>query len=218
MKKINLITLLLIVVLAVSACGSPTEAPQAATEAPVVESTDVPLGKLVSTNGVEFTIPPELGLDAISGIIPEVPEGQMGESPAYLQFVIQGYPNFTGTNEMQFNIPQIRVYSVQEVAKSNWGQNALVKLRALLANPVANPNPDAMVVPSAYSNAGVVTASNLKFLSTTSLAGVRTLTTFGQAVLPITNSTLMYQFHGLSSDGRYYILAIMPIKGINSSG
>jgi hypothetical protein len=209
MKRFQFVTPFLIGVLIFSACNLPVQNTPQPGQTPASQpaaTTSVLDGKLIASNGVEFAIPTGLGTDATSIIVPEVAAGGMGESPAYLQFSLQGYPLSAARVE-----PQIRVYSVQELAKYNWGQGALVKLRAILANPLATPNPDAAIMPSPYANAGVIMASNLKPLSPAGVSGVRMIASFGQAILPIMNDSLAYQFHGLSADGKFYVMALLPV-------
>jgi hypothetical protein len=212
MKRYQYLTLLLIGMLILSACGSPapaqnTSQPAETPAAPSAAETPAPSGKLVSTNGVEFTIPTGLGTDASGTIIPEVVD-QMTEFPAYLEFTLQGY-----TPTTEYSKPQVRVIPIQELAKKNQGQDTLVKLRAILANPVANPSPDITAMPSSDTFATVVAAANLKPLSPSGINGVRMLAGFGgMAVMPITGDRVMYQFQGLTTDGKFYVAVRMPLS------
>lgn len=211
MKRFQLTSLLLIAILLLTACGAPTQAaqtqeqqPPAATE---TQTPAAPSGKLVSSNGMEFVIPIGLGTDASGTIVPEVVD-QMDEFPAYLEFTLQGY-----TPTTEYSKPQIRVISVQELAKNNQGQDTLLKLRALLANPVTNPSPDAQTMPSSDKFANVVAAANLMPLSLSGISGVRMLVGFGgMAVAPMSSDMVMYQFQGLTADGQFYVAVRMPLS------
>jgi hypothetical protein len=41
--------------------------------------------------------------------------------------------------------------------------------------------------------------------------GAREITQYGQAVGPASNGGTFYHFQGLTSDGKYYVIAILPI-------
>lgn len=41
---------------------------------------------------------------------------------------------------------------------------------------------------------------------------MRYLTQNAQAVMPINNKNLFYTFQGLTSDGKYYVAAVMPLN------
>jgi len=41
--------------------------------------------------------------------------------------------------------------------------------------------------------------------------GVRFLTQYNQGPVPINNFTLIYTFQGLTSDGKYYVAAVLPV-------
>ena len=41
--------------------------------------------------------------------------------------------------------------------------------------------------------------------------GIRFLTMYSQGLVPINNHELIYTFQGLTSDGKYYIAAVLPV-------
>jgi hypothetical protein len=41
---------------------------------------------------------------------------------------------------------------------------------------------------------------------------VRYLTQFDQAPLPVNNHELIYTYQGLTSDGKYYVAAVLPVN------
>ena len=53
--------------------------------------------------------------------------------------------------------------------------------------------------------------TQVKYLDMKSGKGVRYLTQFNQGISPINNSELIYTFQGLTSDGKYYIAAVLPV-------
>jgi hypothetical protein len=52
----------------------------------------------------------------------------------------------------------------------------------------------------------------LKYLDFKNGQGVRFLTQFDQAYLPINNDELFYTYQGLTSDGKYYVAAVLPVN------
>ena len=55
-------------------------------------------------------------------------------------------------------------------------------------------------------------AAQAKFIQFNGGTGVRMITQYGQAVGPISNNNTFYHFEGLTSDGKYYIVAVFPIE------
>ncbi len=49
-----------------------------------------------------------------------------------------------------------------------------------------------------------------KFLSFANVSGIRYLTQYTQGIYPVMNSRLIYTFQGVTSDGKYYVSAILP--------
>ena len=62
-----------------------------------------------------------------------------------------------------------------------------------------------------FFNAQPVFAANIQTLSFQNGAGVRFLTEYSQYNAPVNNHELFYHFQGMTRDGAYYILAILPI-------
>jgi hypothetical protein len=62
-----------------------------------------------------------------------------------------------------------------------------------------------------FFNAQPVFASNIKVVMFQNGGGVRLLTQYAQYPAPANNCELFYHFQGLSRDGEYYILAVLPI-------
>ena len=169
-------------------------------------------GARVSANGVEFLIPPGLGSGANVEIIPAaagVPDGpDWDAAPAHSRFALQGYP-ITGTPFA--NQPTLLVYPAAEYAAANSGAaKSLDKLKAILAIPAAPLAKEAL--PTLAVNAALAMAANMKIISFQSGSGVRMLAFYAQGVGPVTNPALSYHFHGLTADGKYYVIANLPIS------
>jgi hypothetical protein len=231
--KRNIIGLMMGMMVVTLACGliAPTAAPaqsgvetivaatlQALTVAPGVDLTPsaegptpaTQTGVTVSANGVNFLIPIGLGTGAQAELIPEVTE-QTGApweiAPAFSKFTLQGYPL-----QGKFFEPQILVYPAQEFETASAGATqSLQKLRAILAIPSAPLTEDSIPGIPTF-NAGQVFISNMQVVSFQNGSGVRVLTQYAQYFAPANNLELIYQFQGLTGDGKYYVIAILPVN------
>ncbi len=124
--------------------------------------------------------------------------------PEHLQVTLQGYP--VSTHLMQ---PQIFIYPAKDLPGWNEGAGKQVAdLQALLASQ--KPGEHMPLMP--LFNAAQVMHSQVKFLDFKNGQGVRFVTQYDQAVLPINNHELFYTYQGLTSDGKYYVAAVLPLN------
>jgi hypothetical protein len=126
-------------------------------------------------------------------------------APAHLQLSLHGYPP-----NSSFHVPQIFVYPAQQYAAANQSAAESIKrLKAILSKPDAQyQNDDLPYVP--FFNAGQVLAAQDKVINFKGGSGLRIVTQYAQDVSPINNGGLFYHFEGLTSDGRFYIVTILP--------
>ena len=61
-------------------------------------------------------------------------------------------------------------------------------------------------------NAAQLFAAHIQVIAFNSGRGVRFLTQYDQYPAPVNNHELFYQFQGLTNDGKYYIVAILPVS------
>jgi len=171
-----------------------------------------PKGTAVSANGVSFVIPVGLGSDANADTVAEVmgtPDNPGWDvAPVHYKFALQGYPV---AGAPLANEPTILVYPAKEYAAVNTGAaNSLERLRAILAAPSAPLTREGL--PSIpFFNAAQIMASNTKMIAFQGGTGVRMLVHYAQGLTPVDNQNLSYHFHGLTADGKYYVIAILPI-------
>jgi hypothetical protein len=131
----------------------------------------------------------------------------MGATPAHTKFTLTGYPL-----QEKFFEPHILVYPASEYETLNESAALnLQKLRAILASPSAPLTRDMMPYITAF-NAGMVFASKMQVVSFQSGSGVRVLTEYSQYAATANNTDMFYNFQGLTSDGRYYIVAVLPVN------
>jgi hypothetical protein len=127
-------------------------------------------------------------------------------APAHVKVTLQGY-----ALQDKFHEPQIVIYPAEEYASMNEsaGEN-IQRLRDLLANPASLPGNEALPHIT-FFNAGAVFAAQVTVVPFNGGTGVRSLTEYAQYAAPINNTDLFYHFQGLTSDGKTYIVAILPV-------
>ncbi|GAB4404724.1 MAG: hypothetical protein OHK003_32610 [Anaerolineales bacterium] len=164
-------------------------------------------GVAVSFSGSEFVIPPGLATGATPSTIPASldPQAPIWDIyPSYVEFTLDGYI-LQGT----FHEPRIRIYPVAEFESANEGAAQIInELRILLA-AIEAPLPVNLPFLPLF-NAGQVFHAKEQFFPFKNGTGIRFLTQFGQDISPVNNHSLFYTFQGLTSDGRYYVSAILP--------
>lgn len=201
-----------ILILLLPSCNLPstgTSTPISLTETPIAVPTNTSSsGKVVTLNNVTFIIPTGSANDAQS----EMVSAQTGQNtapwelaPVHLKFTLTGYQL-----EGKFHEPQIFVYSAAEFAQVNSiAAEQIDRLKKILAGSAPPLQETLPNVP--FFNAAPLIAANIQIITFQSGSGVRTLTQYSQYVAPINNRELFYHFEGLTTDGKYYIVAILPI-------
>ncbi len=219
-KNTSSILSLVMIIAVVSGCTpatttapiSSTAVPPAAVTAASIPPTAMsataaaPKGAAVSANGVDFVIPVSLGSGASATIVPEVvgsPDGPGWDAvPVYYKFTLQG-----GSFAQEATIS---VYPAKEYAKINEGAaRSIEKLRVLIVTPSAPLIKEAL--PTLAVNAALDMASNMKRIAFQGGTGVRLLAHYAQAPMPLGNQAMAYHFHGLTTDEKYYIIAMLPV-------
>ncbi|HEY9151440.1 MAG TPA: hypothetical protein VIN60_01035 [Anaerolineales bacterium] len=197
---------LLTVILACSLVSAPT------TSSPTLSAATAQIrnGIPVFASPIRLVIPDGLATGASAKTISAVTD-QTGApwdiAPAHLQLTFQGYPP-----NGSFHVPQLFVYPAQDYATANpSAAESIKRLQAVLSNPNAQYTNDQLpYVP--FFNAGQVFAAQEKIIQFNGGAGIRIVTQYAQDVSPINNGSLFYHFEGLTSDGKYYIVAILPTR------
>jgi hypothetical protein len=172
--------------------------------APTIAQSGIP----ILASPIRFVIPTGLGTGATAETI-LVMTDQTGApwdiAPAHLQLTLQGY-----TVQYSYHVPQFFVYPAQEYASANQtAAESIKRLQAVLSTPDAQFTNDVLPYVPFY-NAGQVFAAQEKVVQFNGGSGLRVVTQYAQDVSPINNSGLFYHFEGLTNDGNYYIVAILP--------
>jgi hypothetical protein len=169
-----------------------------------------PSGMPFFASPIKLVIPNGLAISASAETM-DVVTDQTGApweiAPSHLQVTFQGYPS-----NGSFHVPQFFVYPAQEYASANSGAaESLKRLKAVLSNPDSQFTNDQLpFVP--FFNAGQVFAAQEKIIRFNGGSGVRIVTQYAQDVSPVNNGGLFYHFEGLTNDGKYYIVAILPTQ------
>lgn len=184
--------------------------PGAAETSPAPQATALP-GIPVSYKNVSFTLPVGLASDATPVTVPAATGSDVTPweaAPEHIEFRLNHYD----IPEKAFSVREIRVYPARAFADVHSGANiTLQRLQGLLANPSAALTRDRMPrVP--YFNADAMIVAQAKLIHFQNGDGVRMVSQYGQAVMPIANDSTFYQFIGLTSDGKYLIIAVLPVQ------
>jgi len=124
--------------------------------------------------------------------------------PKYSRVTLENYP-------IQDHLmkPQIFIYPVAELAKINEGAATIItSLKTLLQSPQEIENMPFLPL----FNAAQMMHTNIQYLDFKNGQGLRYLTQFSQGFVPVNNYELIYTYQGLTSDGKYYVAAVLPVN------
>ncbi len=168
-------------------------------------------GVEVSVGPLSVTVSPAVATGARGSQLPRT-DGQdlpyFELTPGHTILKLEGY-----AVQDKFHQPQIYVYPASAYAEM---VPAAFESIHRLDNILYSPNTPIAItkdqLPSVpFFNAAQVFASNIQVISFQNGGGVRFLTEYAQYMAPINNHELIYHFQGVSRDGAYYIVAILPI-------
>ena len=206
--KPKLFALCMITALIIS-CNIPLFAtPTSPAETAVVVPTNtISAGGVVTLNNVSVTLPLGVAEDAQTEVVPAVTDPNTSPwwqvAPEHQKFTLSGYQL-----QDKFLEPQIFVYPADEYAKLNTNAaEQIQKLKTVIAGGPLTKD----TVPNWATNAAQLFAAKMQVVDFQSGRGVRFLTQYDQYPAPINNHQLFYHFQGLTKDGKYYIVAILPV-------
>jgi hypothetical protein len=237
--KKGFLTVILVLVIASMSCGLSAPANQAApAQTPVVKASDTAQPKVIAATdtpvqptitpeptqeitptepllpqadfgGVTFTYDPQIASSVSGQEVAAVNEGQGAPweiQPATITFDFDGYP-VTGND----HTPQILVFPVTDFEKMNdTAAKEIEDLRQVIAvHPQTFPDNGLPFLPT--WNAAQVFHSKVSYFPFRDGQGVRYLTMYAQNFATVNNKVLFYTYQGLSSDGMYYISAVLPV-------
>ena len=185
---------------------SPTAPPVESSPTQAVTETEVG-GHPVSYENVSLLIPGGLAGGANSEKMTAVETNSSAPwdiAPTHLRFTLTEYPL-----QSRFHEPRIFVFPAEEYAPINSGAAEQIDRLKKIGGGTALLEETLPTVP--FFNAAQQIAAQIKLIPFESGSGVRSLTQYAQYAAPINNRELFYHFQGLTSDGKYYIIAILPI-------
>ena len=195
----------------------PTQTPESLdSPTPVVDATSLPTETLPANDGVQVFYRPlslVLPMGLASGISAEQFSRNEGSevapwdvTPGHIQINLEGY-----LLQGKFHQPKIYVYPATSYAEMYTGAfESVRRLDNILYSPDA-PNLSEPLPAVPFFIAQQVFASNIQAISFLDGGGVRFLTEYAQYPASVNNHDLFYNFQGLTRDGNYYIIAILPI-------
>jgi len=173
-------------------------------------ATNPVVGTAVSFDRLSLTLPTGVATGA-SGTLVDKAEGDnvppWGVAPTHIELKLEGY-----ALQGKFHKPEIYVYPAEAYAQmQNGAAESLKRLRAALtgASTASLTTQDLPFVP--FFEATQVFAADVKVTPFQNGKGVRELTEYAQYAAPVNNNELIYQFEGLTDDGKYYVIAILPV-------
>jgi hypothetical protein len=201
-----------------SAAPAIPNTPPAPPEPPTQEIASIPTptqipppSNLTSVNfeGVSFSYDKSLAASVGTEKVPAVPPDPQGSPseffPETLKFSFNSY-----ILQNTFHDPIIHIYPVADFQVMDAGvAGRITELRDLITNKP--PSPDSIPFLPIW-NAAQFMRANVSYINFQSGSGVRFLSMYGQAYSPVNNNSLFYTFQGLTSDGVYYISAVLPVS------
>jgi hypothetical protein len=184
-----------------------TEAP-AVTDTPVATEPPVPQTN-VTCNELALFLDPALATGFTCQTVPESggPDNPGFEiNPQYTELTLTGY-----VLSDRFFTPKILVFPVQRFSElaPDVVPPRVSALQTLIGGGSIG---DAALPLLPIFNAGQVFHARDQVIPFASGSGIRFLTLYAQYFAPINNHDMFYTFQGLTSDGKYWISAILPIS------
>jgi hypothetical protein len=179
---------------------------------PEVTDTSQPsaeIGPFIQLNWFSLNLPPSVASSTQSTIFAAVSSSDQVApweiSPQHEEMSFTGY-----IISNTFHDASINVYPVQDfIAIEPTVADRVTELQKIIQEKSDNPG-NVPILP--LWNAAQVFLSNPVYLDFQNGSGIRYLTQYGQAIMPINNHDLFYSFQGLTSDGKYWISAILPVN------
>jgi len=176
---------------------------------PTVQPT-VNTGTSITYSPLSFVLPQAVASGASGSDLPRVDSPDASwwmKTPGHLQVSFDGYYTLQG----KFHQPQIAVFPALEYAQLVPAAfESIHRIDNLLYDPsTASSLENLPAVP--FFNDLPMFGSNIEMITFQNGSGVRFITQTAQGPTPVNNQDVFYHFEGLSSDGTYYIVAVLPV-------
>ncbi len=179
-------------------------------EPPTTPSATPLAGAAVSFDRLSLVVPTGLATGGSGTLVPEAKGDNVAPwdvAPEHIQFKLDGYEL-----EGKMFEPQVYVYPAQAYAQlqeRGAAAQSLEQLRAVLAQSSMVNVKELPTVP--FFNVSQTLAAQVKVIPFQNGRGVRMVTEYAMARAIINNHELIYHFEGLTDDGQYYVIVILPI-------
>jgi hypothetical protein len=167
------------------------------------------IGPFIQLNWFSLNLPPSVASSAQSMIVAAVSSSDQVApweiSPQHEEMKFTGYIISNTFHDASINVYPVQDFITIEPAVADH----VTELQKIIKEKSNNPG-NVPILP--LWNAAQVFLSNPVYLDFQNGSGIRYLTQYGQASMPINNHDLFYSFQGLTSDGKYWISAILPVN------
>lgn len=155
--------------------------------------------------GIGVTVDRWLQVKIVCEQRPAQTEDEFMRVPAHTRLQLSGYPVAPAFHEAQINVYPVEAYrDLSPEAATQIDQ--LQDLLQSMPERAEQPFPFLPVW-----NAAQMITTQYDYLQFVNGQGIRFLAQYGQAAWPINNEDLFYTFQGLTTDGAYYISAVLPV-------
>jgi hypothetical protein len=148
-------------------------------------------------------------MDVDAQTIPAVqldPNGMpFGVAPLHTELTLKGYAIPSSLLD-----PRVYIYPAADYGSMlDFVQQDIDTLKLIIANQSAEGTSELPLLPPQYAQQ--LFHSNFKHIQFQNGQGIRYVTQYAQAFVPINNHDVFYTFQGISSDGKTYISFILPV-------
>ena len=167
-------------------------------------------GVEVTADLLKLVLPPTIASGAHGTQVPRADGEDLpvwGKTPGHLEVSLEGY-----ALQGKFHEPKIYVYPALEYAQMVPAAFESIHRLDNILYPPGGPKLNDQLPAVPFFNAQQVFASNIQLISFQNGQGVRFLTEYAQFPASANNQDLFYHFEGVTRDGTYYIVAILPIN------
>jgi hypothetical protein len=165
-------------------------------------------GSAFGYENMTMSIPNGFATGAHGEKIPRVDEGSGAPWDVAPQHIVVTFDGFVLGD--RFHQPQIFIYPVDEFASMNAGAATIIEeLRTVLGD--SGPN-----LPDRLPHLPIFNAEQLFYAKAQKIdfgsgRGIRYITQYSQSFAQVNNNEMFYSFQGITSDGKYYVAATLPI-------
>lgn len=151
-----------------------------------------------------YSIGTGLQLETIPAVLPGSDAPYWEILPKYTVLTLTGYPISDHSRE-----PKIYIFPLDKLGAFNEdAAQQIISLQMLLENPAEiQEMPFLPLV-----NASQMMHASVHYQDFVSGRGLRYLTEFSQGIVPVNNMELIYTYQGITSDGNYYVAAVLPVS------